>query len=593
MQMCQYLGIPYIWIDALCILQDSKEDWEEAAATMANIYENSYVTIAATFARNSNEGLFSNRDPAALAKRLKLHPYLHVMEAPVPFPHNLSEQNLDLWPLLARAWVYQERMFSPRTIHFGKYQVYWRCNYHFASEDGCEDMIWSRNQDILGSLENWSENSSFDWHRSVTEYTGLELTYETDRLPAIAAVAERISRTLRADDIYVAGLWKDSIISDMLWCPMIRGRRTPLHKRGKPSWSWASYPKMKITFLGDPDVPYMAEFVGLDYTAVGSTYLGEVKDASVVVNAPTLTITDPDGLSSIELKDLMEYPAEYFRDTLPRKYGQRYPMSFEPLPAEWGNCHLGVFLRNDYDPTTAIPPYTTGTVLKVQLFQRSEASESIFGRGDKVQFIDRQGQFLMSGECRVEMPVRLFNAVSSKNNVIIDSKVVIPEGINKIAVTYLVSWILQLPAAATVFQLQHVLVKDVNVVNAIAHLNNLIGDRLLDHMTNTIAAKLHEGTFVDNEDFKVHYLSTHPRLPEAVYEIMAKLKFTQKQTKNQEKRQAKRSRQVAAAEKDADFKVAGESYPQKAHEGKNNSTHLEALYAWNVIGKRIVANSGA
>ncbi|KAK1916127.1 hypothetical protein P3342_003942 [Pyrenophora teres f. teres] len=374
MQMCQYLGIPYIWIDALCILQDSKEDWEEAAATMANIYENSYVTIAATFARNSNEGLFSNRDPAALAKRLKLHPYLHVMEAPVPFPHNLSEQNLDLWPLLARAWVYQERMFSPRTIHFGKYQVYWRCNYHFASEDGCEDMIWSRNQDILGSLENWSENSSFDWHRSVTEYTGLELTYETDRLPAIAAVAERISRALRADDIYVAGLWKDSIISDMLWCPMIRGRRTPLHKRGKPSWSWASYPKMKITFLGDPDVPYMAEFVGLDYTAVGSTYLGEVKDASVVVNAPTLTITDPDGLSSIELKDLMEYPAEYFRDTLPRKYGQRYPMSFEPLPAEWGNCHLGVFLRNDYDPTTAIPPYTTGTVLKVQLFQRSEGT---------------------------------------------------------------------------------------------------------------------------------------------------------------------------------------------------------------------------
>ncbi|KAI1541526.1 tol protein, partial [Pyrenophora tritici-repentis] len=75
---------------------------------MANIYQNSHVTIAATFAWNSNEGLFSNRDPAALAKRLKLHPHLHAMEAPVPFPHNLSEQNLDLWPLLARAWVYQE-----------------------------------------------------------------------------------------------------------------------------------------------------------------------------------------------------------------------------------------------------------------------------------------------------------------------------------------------------------------------------------------------------------------------------------------------------------------------------------------------------
>ncbi|RMZ69917.1 tol [Pyrenophora seminiperda CCB06] len=116
-----------------------KEDWYEAAATMADIYVNSHVTIAATFAQNSNDGLFSNRASATYAKRLKSHPHLHVLESPEPFPEGPLTGTLDQWPLLSRAWVYQERKLSPRTIYFGKYQVYWKCKYHFASEDGCED----------------------------------------------------------------------------------------------------------------------------------------------------------------------------------------------------------------------------------------------------------------------------------------------------------------------------------------------------------------------------------------------------------------------------------------------------------------------
>jgi hypothetical protein len=60
------LGKPYIWIDSLCIVQDSTEDWEREAQLMGLIYENARCSVEATMARNSSEGLFSIRDPAII-----------------------------------------------------------------------------------------------------------------------------------------------------------------------------------------------------------------------------------------------------------------------------------------------------------------------------------------------------------------------------------------------------------------------------------------------------------------------------------------------------------------------------------------------
>lgn len=48
------LGLRYLWIDSLCIIQDSLRDWETEAAKMASIYQNSYVTISATDASNGS-----------------------------------------------------------------------------------------------------------------------------------------------------------------------------------------------------------------------------------------------------------------------------------------------------------------------------------------------------------------------------------------------------------------------------------------------------------------------------------------------------------------------------------------------------------
>ena len=45
------LGIPYLWIDSVCIIQDSKEDWEAESAKMGSVYRNAYVTIVASVRR--------------------------------------------------------------------------------------------------------------------------------------------------------------------------------------------------------------------------------------------------------------------------------------------------------------------------------------------------------------------------------------------------------------------------------------------------------------------------------------------------------------------------------------------------------------
>jgi len=101
-------------------MQDNKDDWEEAAATMATIYEQAHLTIAATAASNSRSGLFALDRERFKAQKLR-NCELYVREKPDRFP--LPKFPSKGFPLLTRAWVYQERLLSPRMVHFGKDQV--------------------------------------------------------------------------------------------------------------------------------------------------------------------------------------------------------------------------------------------------------------------------------------------------------------------------------------------------------------------------------------------------------------------------------------------------------------------------------------
>lgn len=111
------------------------------------------------------------------------------------------------------------------------------CGYGLTLEDGYEDQTW--NGTFSSNWRVWSRDPADSWQQTIEEYCKLQLTYEKDRLPAIAALADRMSRVREANDAYVAGMWKNSILSDMWW-RRSGGDLKPRTERMAPSWSWAS-----------------------------------------------------------------------------------------------------------------------------------------------------------------------------------------------------------------------------------------------------------------------------------------------------------------------------------------------------------------
>lgn len=98
------MGYENLWIDSLCIIQDSSDDWKREARRMAIIYDNSVFTIAAMDARDSSQGLFPGVDGRVNG-------------------------------LESRAWTCQERMVAPRTLNFTKQSVAWECRQGSASAE--------------------------------------------------------------------------------------------------------------------------------------------------------------------------------------------------------------------------------------------------------------------------------------------------------------------------------------------------------------------------------------------------------------------------------------------------------------------------
>jgi len=125
------LGLQYIWIDALCIIQDNEEGWQTESAQMRDYYSNSYCNIAATASIDGSEGLFRQRNVSYLARPLSVRvdntAYKIVDSA-------LWEREIEEAPLNKRAWVCQELTLAPRTLHFGSSQVFWECGKTISSE---------------------------------------------------------------------------------------------------------------------------------------------------------------------------------------------------------------------------------------------------------------------------------------------------------------------------------------------------------------------------------------------------------------------------------------------------------------------------
>lgn len=240
------LGIRYLWIDALCIVQDDRDDWEVEAVKMCDVFAHSQVTISA--ARNSSSAdSFLRRSPDELLS-VQFHSTLEpdVLDQYFirlePRHYDPTGRELEQSTWASRAWVFQEVLMSTRQLIFGNKALQFRCGRGAFLEDGqhqCDTYkILTPSIDI--------------WERYTIVYASRKLTYASDRLKAIAGVAEFIKKSNLADGKstrYLVGLWENERLGGQLrWvhkqpslsCTELMGLLQDKEPYIAPSWSWAS-----------------------------------------------------------------------------------------------------------------------------------------------------------------------------------------------------------------------------------------------------------------------------------------------------------------------------------------------------------------
>jgi hypothetical protein len=243
--IAQSIGIKYIWIDSLCIIQGNSRDWHSEAEKMGDVYRNAAFVIAASGAEDSSQGLFMND---RLAEKIFRLPYRTAAEVKGTFNIVQSPNESD-WhpahgPLETRAWALQERYLARRLITFMPGGITWKCNSISVNESGESFLDLRRNK---------------SWTLLLSEYTRRALTFPSDRTEAIRGVAEEFQRSRTDRYILDYGVWEDQLTDQLLWFKdgsfFDNGRLSH-----KPSWSW-------ITTGGAKIWPQMVYFVNSDGTA--------------------------------------------------------------------------------------------------------------------------------------------------------------------------------------------------------------------------------------------------------------------------------------------------------------------------------------
>ncbi|KAI0859719.1 heterokaryon incompatibility protein-domain-containing protein [Xylaria cubensis] len=256
------LSIRYLWIDALCIVQDVHEDKAREIPQMRSIYSNAACNLAASASSDPYGGLFRARDTTAVAPGLVAAPSGALRDE----THHVVDmsyrdrQILD-GPLHKRGWVFQERFLSTRVLYFGQSQIFWECLSELKCEGFPHGMPQSfrsaKNLESLwemgdarrpsspqnGPANDLPEDQAMStpalrlWNSLVREYSNCALTLPDDRLSAFSGVAE-LFREITGDQ-YLAGLWRSNLLHLLDWW-VDQPRSRSSEKYRAPSWSWAS-----------------------------------------------------------------------------------------------------------------------------------------------------------------------------------------------------------------------------------------------------------------------------------------------------------------------------------------------------------------
>ncbi|KAN0122937.1 HET domain containing protein [Hyaloscypha variabilis] len=266
----RHLGLKFIWIDSLCIFQDSQEDWAREASLMGKVYSQAFCNIGATASSNANEGCFRRRNPALL-DRTVIH----------------SSWN-------DRRWVAQELILSRRFLHFDAKQLVFECRESFVSEmypkgpspdmhflgdalrkQGMPNLLLHNKVDSASALDLHDF-----WSKMVVYYSNCHLTVDTDRLIAISGIAKRLQAILSEE--YYAGIWQSKLPQCLLWV-VTRGEVSKIAKPSSyvaPTWSWASA-GVPVKFPMHTPPTILAEVIQAKVILVSPDATGQISAGSI------------------------------------------------------------------------------------------------------------------------------------------------------------------------------------------------------------------------------------------------------------------------------------------------------------------------
>ncbi|KAK8067252.1 hypothetical protein PG997_013999 [Apiospora hydei] len=288
MKIARALSVRFLWIDALCIIQGDEEDWEQEAQKMASYYGNAWMTIAADHAPGVGHTLL----PAQKSPAMQLEgsfaangSTILVHRLPIQFDmtDSLQSGNPSSLTLFTRAWALQERLLSRRTLHLGPEEAMWECCSAYWCEcgrptdptgDGLEfAYVTPLRQTHHEALHFLMREQRLDdqWEDVLGKYLTRKLSFEDDRLKAIASLAKNFKATdemlvasaakqgqVRRPQLgnYVYGLWTATLPGALLW-KLYDHKNGNLRNYKFPTWSWASVTRARehARAPGDDFVP--------------------------------------------------------------------------------------------------------------------------------------------------------------------------------------------------------------------------------------------------------------------------------------------------------------------------------------------------
>ncbi|KAK0642899.1 heterokaryon incompatibility protein-domain-containing protein [Cercophora newfieldiana] len=299
------LGIRYLWIDALCIVQGDNEDWRRESGRMASVYGSSTLTLSATSSASPDAGL-SQRRPSTVYFHEDFTGTKHEVHIRRPIYHRfLYEPNGrrdTQYPTLNRGWCFQERLLSHRVLHFTHNEMVWDCRSDWLCECG-HDSEGEKDESYLQTFHKFRQrlrtkhgDQVWDvhqqWGQIIESYCSTSLTYESDMLPAISGIVQSLQNTVLGR--YFAGLWELDIIPQLMWHYIpTRPRRSfgkPTTEYVAPSFSPLSRTGGNIYYHYQKEKEFKVKVTDIQTTPLGSDPIGAVIGGHITLVGPTLAV---------------------------------------------------------------------------------------------------------------------------------------------------------------------------------------------------------------------------------------------------------------------------------------------------------------